>query len=114
MPFELNDTLLAETLAASARPVVVAFVSPLAIPCRHFAPEFQATAEEMISAARFYTIDAIENPSATERWKVGYLPTTKLFMNGQVRCTYEGPYSKEALIERLGKAIAEAEKGAGP
>jgi thioredoxin-like negative regulator of GroEL len=108
MPFELNDLGLMHVLLHSERPVVVAFVSHLSVPCDHFAPEFQSVAEEMVAMARFFTIDGLENPTAVGIHGVEDLPTTQLFVGGKRRGFWIGPYAREALGERLAKAILEA------
>lgn len=82
--------------------LIVAFVMPNSIPCDHFLPEFKRFSEEM--AMRTLLIDVDENPTIAKGLNVTDVPTTIVFRDGRQIQKLEGPYSYEALVERIGRA----------
>lgn len=79
----------------------VVLTSYESIPCQHFEPELRAIAELMDGRLRFYRVNATENPAAAEYLGVEAVPTVVIIRDREEIAKYEGPYSKEALKERL-------------
>lgn len=91
------DKILAERLGLT----VVAFLSYYSIPCDHILPELQVLAKKTESRVVSVWINTDDNPSITEEWLVKAVPTTLFFRNGEEVGRFEGPYSREVLLERV-------------
>jgi thioredoxin 1 len=103
---ELNDHGLEERVLECDGIVAVAFLDFSSIPCDHFRPELEAVSETMAGKIEFYKIDVTENPSITEELGVQAVPTLLVFRDGEEIARYEGPYSREALSERITALLA--------
>ena len=103
---DLNDTGLEERVLESEGLVAVAFLDWGSIPCEHFKPELEAVSDGLHGKAEFYRIDVSENPSITEELGVQAVPTLLVFREGEEIARYEGPYSREALTDRLTTLMA--------
>jgi thioredoxin-like negative regulator of GroEL len=79
----------------------IAFLSTGSVPCEHFIPELYGIAEQMSDKMSFYQIDVDENPTFAEQQGVDAVPTLQIYRNGKVAAKYEGPYSREALMQRI-------------
>lgn len=81
-------------------PSMVVFIAVGSIPCDHFKAEFEtfSQARKDIFCAE---ILVEENPSIAERLGVTAVPETLLINRGKVLHHFEGPYSHEALKERV-------------
>jgi len=108
----INDRQLREILRQSLDWSAIAFVSYGSIPCDNFRPEFEALAETFMTNVFCGWLDVDENPTITEKLKVQAVPTTVLYKNGQELARYEGPYSREALDERV-RAVMSPKKKKG-
>ena len=85
----------------------ICFSGFCSIPCEHFRAEFEAFAREMQSVTCVEVV-VEENPTITDKCGVTAVPTT-LIMNGrQEVARYEGPYSREALLERVAALLRRA------
>jgi thioredoxin len=103
---ELNDEGVEEKVLESDGLVAVAFMAYGSVPCKHFRPELDATADAVEGKIGFYKIDVDENPSITEDLGVEAVPTLLVFRDGEEVARYEGPYSREALGDRLNTLLA--------
>ncbi len=83
----------------------VAFMSRFAIPCDHFLPELAAMPDMMEHRIGFHLIDIDENPTITDTLGITAVPTSLVFLDGKEMARYEGPYSREALKERLAQLL---------
>lgn len=92
----LNDLML-ESVIVEGKPALVAIVSAFSIPCDHFKHEFEGVQVPMAK----YQICADENPSAIQRLHASELPVTLFLKDGQEFARWAGPYSREALQERV-------------
>lgn len=86
----------------------IAFIDYGSIPCDHFRPELAAVSLKLEGKILFYWIDACENPSVTDTLGVVAVPTLLVFRGEEEIGRYEGPYSRAALAERLGKLVGKA------
>src|SRR5262245_12629119 len=103
---DLNDQGLEERVLESDGLVAVAFLDYGSIPCDHFRPELDAVSDLLDGRIEFYKLDVSENPSITEDLGVQAVPTLLVFRDGEEVARYEGPYSREALGERLTTLMA--------
>ena len=103
---DLNDTGLEEKVLESDGLVAVAFLDYGSIPCDHFRPELDAVSETLEGKVQFFKIDVTENPSITEELGVQAVPTLLVFREGEEIARYEGPYSREALNDRITNLLA--------
>lgn len=101
----LNDTDVEALFEKEKDLFAVVLTSYESIPCQHFEPELRAIAEIMDGRLRFYRVNATENPAAAEYLGVDAVPTVIIFRDREEIAKYEGPYSKEALQERLGALL---------
>lgn len=101
----ISDQDLEDLLIKERGAFAVAFMSYTSIACDHFKPELAALPEAMLGRMAFYTIDADENPTITDELGVEAVPTLVVYKDYEEVVRYEGPYSKEALKERLENAV---------
>ena len=103
---DLNDQGLEERILESEGLVAVAFLDFCSIPCDHFRPELVAVSDMLDGKIEFFRIDVTENPTITDELGVQAVPTLLVFRDGEEIARYEGPYSREALNERLTNLMA--------
>ena len=97
----VNDKDLERVLTESPGYLVICFFDYGSVPCEHFTPEFQATAESLRDKAEFVRINVSENPGIVEELEVQAVPTTLMFKDGEEVKRLEGPYNHIALHGRL-------------
>jgi thioredoxin-like negative regulator of GroEL len=105
----VNDTQLEELLIEEKGWVAIAFLDRSSIPCDHFWPEFKLYAKHA-KKVRCVRLDVSENPTLTAQLGVTAVPTTLLFKDSDEVARYEGPYSHEALQDRIGTVISKGKK----
>ena len=105
----VNDAMLEELIVEKKGLIIIAFMGYGSVPCDHFRPELDGLAEQLDTRAKVRWIDVHENPTITEELGVQAIPTTLIFRNGEKLAHYEGPYSREALFERI-ESILEPKK----
>lgn len=103
---DINDSMLEERVLESQGLVAVAFLDFCSIPCDHFRPELQAVSETLEGKIEFFRIDVTENPTITDTLGVQAVPTLLVFRDGDEIARYEGPYSREAMNDRLTALMA--------
>jgi thioredoxin-like negative regulator of GroEL len=74
-------------------------------PCKKFRPEWLGLSELMPDLP-VYELEAAENPGITRELGVLVAPTTVLFLDGTLLDRYEGPYTRQALMERIKRAMS--------
>lgn len=97
----ITDHGLEDMLVRTKGPLAIAFMSHSSIACDHFRPELAALPDAMLGRIEFRAIDIDENPSITEDLGVDAVPTLVIYKDCEELHRYEGPYSKEALKDRL-------------
>jgi thioredoxin-like negative regulator of GroEL len=106
----ISDIELREVIQKDRGYSAILFFDYRSIPCHHFKPEFQMFAEEMrLIFCGELVCD--ENPTVTDELGVSAVPTTLLFKGGKELGRWEGPYSHEALKERVVEVIKNGKKG---
>ena len=102
---KINDLRLQEALEHPLIWTLIAFTDSRSIPCRYFRPEFTKLWSHYSGKLYSAEIDVTENPTITDTLKVIAVPTTLLIYEGLEVGRFEGPYSHEILIERIGKLM---------
>lgn len=97
----VNDVKLKKRILEAETLVAIAFLQYDSIPSNYFVPKYAAAAKELAGNLEFYRINPTENPQIAEDLGVDAVPTTLVFRDGVMIARYEGPYSKEALCERI-------------
>lgn len=103
---EVNDSKLEERVLECEGLLAVAFLDFSSIPCDHFRPELDAAAESLSGKVEFCKIDVTENPTITDELQVEAVPTLLVFRDSEEIARYEGPYSREALNDRIMALLA--------
>lgn len=101
----LNDEELERVVQGSRGILGIAFLDYESIPCIHFRPELEHVAEVFQDKMDFYELNVTENPDITERCRVDAVPTLLICKDYKVLARYEGPYSREALLDRLSSIL---------
>ena len=97
----LNDCELERVVQESRDILAIAFLDYASVPCEHYRPELEHVAELLADKMHFYELNANENPDITTRCRVEAVPTLLVTKDRKVLARYEGPYSREALLDRL-------------
>lgn len=101
---DFNALLLAQTESeAPSRPLVVKFSAPWCAPCKAYAPIFDRVAEAN-EGADFLTIDTEEDPALSQRLGVRGLPTTQVWVDGELRAQRVGLLMSADLSRLLSEA----------
>jgi len=97
----ISDLELQEILDRDPSWAMIFFSCWGSVPCNHFRPEFSRLTDHFITTVYCAEINVEENPSIADRLGITAVPTTLLIHKGKEAARYEGPYSHEALIERV-------------
>lgn len=108
----INDRGFEDLMVREKGCFAVAFMAVGSIPCDHFLPELAAMPELMKHRMKFYHLDVDENPTIVDELGVTATPTLLIFKGENELKRYEGPYSKEALKDRLEQVLLFKKPGA--
>jgi len=97
----ITDQGLEELLVGERGFFAVAFMSVGSVPCDHFQNELSAMPELMGHRIKFFHLDVDENPTIVDDLKVISVPSLIVFKGETEVKRFEGPYSREALKQRL-------------
>lgn len=106
---DVNDQCVeGAILWLGSRLVAVAIHAYGSTPCEHFMPELEAVAgaEQFSGRISFYRLDGIENPTLAKVLGVRHIPTLLVFKDRAEIARYEGPYSRETMMDRLTRLLA--------
>ena|SRR3990172_6977849 len=106
----IGDVELQEILDRDQSWALIFFSYYESIPCNHFRPEFSAITGHFITQVYCAEINVEENPSIADNLQIVAVPTTLLLHKGKELGRYEGPYSYEALIERITPLLKNSQK----
>ena len=73
---------------------MVEFYAPWCGACQALAPEYAAAATELKGVAALAKIDATEEGDLAQKYEIQGFPTVFLFVDGEMRKTYEGERTK--------------------
>jgi thioredoxin-like negative regulator of GroEL len=107
MPKLLSDEGLEKYVLMGKGYALVLFFDYGSVPCDNFRKEWDAL-PGLLSGIGFYELEVAENPGISKEIGILAIPTTILFLSGTVISSYEGPYSRETLVERIKGEIGNA------
>ncbi|KAL0866427.1 hypothetical protein Bca101_045545 [Brassica carinata] len=82
---------------------MVEFYAPWCGACQALAPEYAAAATELKGVAALAKIDATEEGDLAQKYEIQAFPTVFLFVDGEMRKTYEGERTKDGIVTWLRK-----------
>ena len=97
----VSDDSFAETVLASATPVLVDFWATWCGPCRMVAPVLDEIARERAGVLTVAKVDVDANPGTARDFQVVSIPTLILFKNGKPVKRIVGAKGKAALLREL-------------
>ncbi len=88
-----------EKVLDAKSPVLVDFYADWCVPCKMFAPVFEAAAEELGGEMIFGKLNIDENMEIAENYQVTHIPTLMIFKDGKVVNRISQSMSKGDLRE---------------
>ncbi|KAF8051919.1 hypothetical protein N665_1645s0004 [Sinapis alba] len=82
---------------------MVEFYAPWCGACQALVPEYAAAATELKGVAALAKIDATEEGDLAQKYEIQAFPTVFLFVDGEMRKTYEGERTKDGIVTWLRK-----------
>ncbi|KAF8101926.1 hypothetical protein N665_0201s0229 [Sinapis alba] len=82
---------------------MVEFYAPWCGACQALAPEYAAAATELKGVAALAKIDATEEGDLAQKYEIQGFPTVFLFVDGEMRKTYEGERTKDGIVSWMKK-----------
>ena len=80
-------------------PVLIDFFAEWCMPCKMFAPIFEATADEFEGKVKFVKVNVDDAPELAQKYLVMSIPTLKLVKGNEVLGSFVGAMSAEELEE---------------
>jgi thioredoxin 1 len=87
---DLTDSMVDEVLTAAEGKVVVDVWAAWCGPCRMLGPILEDLSNDQKIPAKFYKLNADENPALVEKYSITSLPTVLIFEKGNVVNTVVG------------------------
>lgn len=102
---ELTDSNFEQSIQGATLPALVDFWAEWCGPCRRLAPIVDEIATEYSGKLLVGKVDIDANAEVATRFGIQSIPTLLLFKNGQVVDRIIGAQPKEALVDRLNRAL---------
>lgn len=111
-PIHVTDRTFDAEALTSDIPVLADFWAEWCGPCKIIAPILEEIGEEYDGQLKIAKVDVDENGETAKRYGVKSIPTLILFANGQLVERLVGAMSKEQLLSRIRRYLAETYPGA--
>lgn len=106
-PLELTDANWADTVLASALPVLVDVWAPWCIPCKKVAPLVEDVADRYAGSLTVGKLNADDAPVTVARYEILSLPTLLVFADGEVAARIVGTPKMDRLLAVLEPHLTE-------
>jgi thioredoxin 1 len=102
---DLTDATFDELVHSSEQPVLVDFWAPWCGPCKMMAPIVDEIATEYAGKASVCKLNTDEARDSAVEFGINAIPTTILFMDGQVRNKWVGLTGKKDLSRAIDELL---------
>jgi len=85
--------------------VVVDFWAQWCAPCHLYEPVFKRISSKLMGKATFVRVNVDENPKIADTYGIMNIPTTLIFVNGEVKETLVGAIDEETLEASVTKYL---------
>ncbi len=99
-----NDTFNQEVAEANI-PVLIDFYADWCMPCKMFAPIFEATAEEFEGKVKFVKVNIDASIALAQKYRVMSIPTLKLVKGGEEVDGHVGTMTQDELEDWLNERV---------
>jgi len=101
----LNEADFEQEVTQSSVPVLIDFWAEWCAPCRMFGPTIESLATEYGDRAKIAKVDVDANQALAQKFTIQSIPTTLLFVNGEVVDRFTGVVPKQHLEQALDRAL---------
>ena len=102
----ISDNTFTETIATSAKPILVDFWAEWCGPCKMLAPILDEVADEFADKLTIAKLNVDDNPVMTQQFNVMSIPTLLVFKNGEQVKQIVGAKGKAELLNDLSEFTA--------
>jgi len=106
LPTITTNSQLEQVILTAEVPVVIVFFSPQCPYCVHLMPTTESLAHTLKTKARFYKIDAGNQPELIEKYGIDAIPSIIIFNNGVEAKRILNIQDKADLTKRLTEGVA--------
>ncbi|XP_053537642.1 protein disulfide isomerase family A, member 7 isoform X2 [Ictalurus punctatus] len=99
---ELEDADF-ERRVAEHETLLVEFFAPWCGHCKRLAPEYEAAATRLKGTVPLAKVDCTANSETCMKFGVNGYPTLKIFRNGEVASSYDGPRTADGIVSYMKK-----------
>ena len=86
-------------------PVLIDFFADWCMPCKMFAPIFEAVAEEFEGKVKFVKVNIDESPDLAQKYFVMSIPTLKLVKGEELLGSFVGAMTTEELEDWVNQYV---------
>ncbi len=101
----MTDKNFEEEVIKESMPALVDFWAPWCSPCRMIGPMIAEIAEEFKGKIKVGKLNVDGNPETAGKYEIISIPCLKIFKEGKIVEEIIGLQPKEAIIEKINKAL---------